>query len=193
MSERARAMGSQAAGKVAAELAAGERVITLTSSEGEFRVSEAGARLSPYLARMIGNGENVVALLNIPTPALETVTKYCNKHAAAAVSAAANPSAAASSSSNAAPPRGDSELDKWDRELVGGLGMDALYDLLMAANFLGIEALIDTVSERVANEIKACKTPKEIREKFGITDDLTFHEKEEIRRENAWAFGPDDI
>ncbi|GJN10959.1 hypothetical protein PR202_ga29109 [Eleusine coracana subsp. coracana] len=116
-------------------------------------------------------------------------------NSSAAPDAIANPSAAAttSSSSNVAPPYGDSELDEWDRKLVGDLNMDALYHVLMAAYFLRFEGLVDTVCQKVADVIKSCETPKKIRETFGIPDDLTPEEKEGLLKEFAWAFGPDDI
>ncbi|GJN33159.1 hypothetical protein PR202_gb21726 [Eleusine coracana subsp. coracana] len=285
--------GEKGAVEALKELAAGERMITLTSSEGQaFRVSEAVARLSPHLAGLIGDGDDVViALPDVPALALVTVIEYCTKHAAIANPSAAassssssnaadaaitnlidavdaaiakhnatassssnvadaaitnpsaapdtaitnpiatvdaaianpsatasssssnaadaaitnpsaapdaaitNPSAAAttSSSSNVAPPYGDSELDEWDRELVRDLSVDALYHVLMAAHFLRIEGLVDTVCQKVADVIKFCETPKKIRETFGIPDDLTREEKEGILKEFAWAFGPDDI
>jgi S-phase kinase-associated protein 1 len=170
---------------------AGEMIITLTSLEGmEFRLTEAEARLSSHLASMIDNGGNVLALAtNIPAHALDKVTKYCNKHAAAG-----NPSrsGAAATTSAAATAR---DLENWDRELVRELDddVDALYDLVVAADFLRLNGLVDVVCEKVAGIIKRCDTPKEIRETFRIPDDLSAEQKEKIRNEYIWAFGPDDI
>jgi S-phase kinase-associated protein 1 len=168
--------------------AAGERMITLTSSDGkEFLVSEAGARLSPHLAGMIGDGDNNIALRNVPSRALEEVARYCNKHPAA------KPSSEAAGSGGAQAPRnGNQELDKWDRDLVGGLGSDALYDLLVAADFLGIDGLVDAACDSIASVIKAYETPRQVREALRIPDDLTDKEKEEIRKKYAW-FDPDGM
>jgi S-phase kinase-associated protein 1 len=166
--------------------AAGERTITLTSSDGkEFLVSEAGARLSPHLAGMIGNGHNNIALRNVSSRALEKVARYCNKHPA-------KPGSAAGSSGVQTPWNGNEELDKWDRDLVGGLGSDALYDLLVAADFLGIEGLVDAACDNIASVIKRYETPKQVREALRIPDDLTEKEKEEIRKKYAW-FDPDGM
>ena len=42
----------------------------------------------------------------------------------------------------------------------------------------------------VSNIIRACSTGEEIRQRFGIPNDFTPEEEEEIRRENAWCEPP---
>jgi S-phase kinase-associated protein 1 len=64
---------------------------------------------------------------------------------------------------------------------------DVLYDLIIAANFLNIKGLLDLLCQAVADMIKG-KTPDEIRELFGVENDFSPEEEEEVRRENAWAF-----
>merc|ERR1719473_1457198 len=39
----------------------------------------------------------------------------------------------------------------------------------------------------VADYIKQCKTPQEIRRRFNIKNDFTPEEEEEVRKENAWC------
>ena len=41
---------------------------------------------------------------------------------------------------------------------------------------------------QVAEYIKQCKTPEEIRLRFNIPNDFTPEEEEEVRKENAWYF-----
>ncbi|XP_062186759.1 SKP1-like protein 1B [Phragmites australis] len=48
-------------------------------------------------------------------------------------------------------------LEKWDRELVDGLGQDALYDLIIAANYLDIQGLLNATGQKVTDMMK-CKT-----------------------------------
>ena len=39
----------------------------------------------------------------------------------------------------------------------------------------------------VADDIKKCKTPQEIRRRYNIKNDFTPEEEEEIRKENDWC------
>ncbi len=42
-------------------------------------------------------------------------------------------------------------------------------------------------ARQVAEYIKQCKTPEEIRLRFNIPNDFTPEEEEEVRKENAWC------
>lgn len=61
------------------------------------------------------------------------------------------------------------------------------YDVLQAANYLGIEDLIDLGCTAVADKMRG-KTPEQIRETFDIENDYTAEQEAEVRRQNAWAF-----
>ena len=58
---------------------------------------------------------------------------------------------------------------------------------LQAANYLNIKDLLELTCQTVADMIKG-KTPEEIRRTFGIKNDFTPEEEEEVKRENQWAF-----
>merc|ERR1711907_591414 len=62
-----------------------------------------------------------------------------------------------------------------------------LFNVILAANFLDIKSLLDLTCKKVAEYIKECKTPEEIRKRFNIKNDFTPEEEEEVRRENAWC------
>ncbi|WMV16105.1 hypothetical protein MTR67_009490 [Solanum verrucosum] len=62
-----------------------------------------------------------------------------------------------------------------------------LVGVLLAANFFDDKQLTEVVIQEFANRIKG-KPIEEIREVFGIANDYTPVEEEEIRRENAWDF-----
>ncbi|KAF8668802.1 hypothetical protein HU200_051999 [Digitaria exilis] len=158
-------------------------MITLVSSEGKvFKVSEDAARLSTVLADMIDNG---CAGGDIPVPnatarALATVIKYCEKHADEP-----DPDHGGGSSSTAA---SDKEtLAEWDRKLVDNLTTNALFDLLLASNFLDIKGLLGVASQKVADMIQS-KTPAQVRTIFGIANDFTPEEEAKIRGESPWAY-----
>ena len=57
------------------------------------------------------------------------------------------------------------------------------WDLAMAANYLNISSLYYYTCQKLAELMKG-KNPDEIRDMFGIEDDLTEEEKQEIRRSN---------
>ncbi|XP_057823109.2 SKP1-like protein 1B [Cryptomeria japonica] len=81
-----------------------------------------------------------------------------------------------------------SELDvkTWDKEFVK-VDQATLFDIILAANYLNIENLLDLTCQTVADMIKG-KTAEEIRKIFNIKNDYTREEEEEVRRENQWAF-----
>jgi len=62
-----------------------------------------------------------------------------------------------------------------------------LFDLILAANYLNIQSLLDLTCQSVADMIKG-KTPEQIRETFNIKNDFSPEEEEEIRKQNQWAF-----
>ena len=57
----------------------------------------------------------------------------------------------------------------------------------MASNYLELKDLLDETCKKVAEYIKQCKTPQEIRRRFNIKNDFTPEEEEAIRKENSWC------
>ena len=167
------------------------KIITLMSSDGMlFKVSEAAARLSVLLADMIDQGcaKGIIQLPNVDARALATVLEYCKEHADA--TATANPDAnhgvAEGSSSSNSEASGEA-LKEWDRKLVDGLSQDALCDVVIAAQFLHIKGLLDAACQKVADNVKGYSV-EQMREMFGIANDFTEEEEEELRKESPWAF-----
>ncbi len=78
------------------------------------------------------------------------------------------------------------ELKKWEQEFIK-LDDKLLFDIIVAANYLEITQLLDLSCECVANYIKQCSTPKDIRRRFGISNDFTPSEEGEIMEENSWC------
>ena len=110
--------------------------------------------------------ENSIPIPEIDTPILNLVIKYCEYHY--------------QTKDN------DDEKKKWDEEYIK-LEDDLLFQLILAANYLEITPLLDLTCATVANYIKACTTPQEVRRRFNIENDFTNQEMEVIEKENAWC------
>ena len=66
------------------------------------------------------------------------------------------------------------------------LDQEALFDLILAANYLDIKPLLDLSCAKVASLIKN-KSIQEIRRFFSIENDFTPEEEAQIMEENKWA------
>jgi S-phase kinase-associated protein 1 len=63
---------------------------------------------------------------------------------------------------------------------------ETLFELILAANYMHIQPLLDLTCATVASMIKG-KTPEEIRKTFNIVNDFTPEEESQIREENKWC------
>lgn len=77
------------------------------------------------------------------------------------------------------------DIDDWDQKFMQ-VDQEMLFEIILAANYMDIKALLDVGCKTVANMIKG-KSPEEIRKTFNIQNDFTPEEEEQIRRENEWA------
>ena len=76
------------------------------------------------------------------------------------------------------------DIEEWTKEYVS-VDKEELYRLIIGADFLGIQSLIDITGQTIADMITG-KTPDEIRTHFNIVNDLTPDEEHEIRQRNTW-------
>lgn len=77
------------------------------------------------------------------------------------------------------------DISAWDADFLK-VDQGTLFELLLAANYLGVDGLLDAACKTVANQIRG-KGPEEIRKTFNITNDFTPEEEEEVRLENQWC------
>eukprot|EP00253_Pinus_taeda_P035294 PITA_35294 len=156
---------------------ASESKVSLRSSDGElFDVTEAVAFESQTIKYMIEDTgtANAIPLPNVSSEILSKVIAYCKYHVDAQ-----NPAHEKSAIS-------EEDMKIWDEDFVK-VDQDTLLDLILAANYLNIENLLDLTCQTIAEMIKG-KTPEEIRKTFNLKNDFTPEEEEEVRRENQWAF-----
>lgn len=76
-------------------------------------------------------------------------------------------------------------ITEWDANFIK-VDQPFLFEIILAANYLHIQPLLDLSCKTVANMIKG-KSPQEIRETFNIPNDFTPEEEEKVRKENAWT------
>merc|ERR1711977_104525 len=156
-----------------------EEVVLLSKDEREFKVkfgivmySETIKALSSFPDEEEDREDWSVPAASIPLPPvegsiLEKVIDYCTYHTEHKEAK-------------------EDETEAWDKQFAA-VDDDTLFSLILAANYLDIKSLLDLTCKTVADYIKACKTPQEIRRRFNIKNDFTPEEEEEVRKENAWC------
>uniref|UniRef100_A0A6G1SE86 S-phase kinase-associated protein 1 n=1 Tax=Aceria tosichella TaxID=561515 RepID=A0A6G1SE86_9ACAR len=77
------------------------------------------------------------------------------------------------------------DINSWDSDFLK-VDQGTLFELLLAANYLGIDGLLDAACKTVANQIRG-KQPEEIRKTFNIQNDFTQEEEAEVKLENQWC------
>eukprot|EP01024_Parvocaulis_polyphysoides_P009953 TRINITY_DN1325_c0_g3_i2.p5 TRINITY_DN1325_c0_g3~~TRINITY_DN1325_c0_g3_i2.p5 ORF type:complete len:136 (+),score=32.70 TRINITY_DN1325_c0_g3_i2:66-473(+) len=81
---------------------------------------------------------------------------------------------------NSSDEKKEEELQKWSDTFDA----QQLYDMVMAANFLVIDSLLDHICDVIAEKYVRGQPIEQIRATFGIVNDFTPEEEEEIQRQN---------
>jgi S-phase kinase-associated protein 1 len=157
--------------------------VTLTSNEGStIEVDRVVAERSMLIKNLIEDlGDDAIAnspipIPNVNDPVLRKVVEWCEHH---------RNDAAQSADDDNDNRKKTTDIDEWDQKFMQ-VDQEMLFEIILAANYLDIKALLDVGCKTVANMIKG-KSPEEIRKTFNITNDFTPEEEEQIRRENEWA------
>jgi len=79
------------------------------------------------------------------------------------------------------------ERPSWEEEFMGNFQIDDIFPLILAANYLAAEPLLNASALSVAHRIKG-KSPQELRAFLKIENDFTPEEEEQNAKECAWAF-----
>ncbi|PKA48058.1 SKP1-like protein 4 [Apostasia shenzhenica] len=159
-------------------MASVEMKIKLRSSDGmKFKVDEAVAKESKTILQLIEDGmaDKAIPLPKISGKILRIVLKYCKKHVEYSSKSAVDRSVM-------------EEFKRWESDFVQ-VDQITLFELIRAAWDLKIEGLLDLTCQTAADMIKRIPL-EEIGRLFSVGSDLTPEEQEEIRRENQWAFEP---
>ena len=140
------------------------------------------AQKSILLKNMIDDmGQEAMLTQAIPIPnvngtVLDKIIEWCKQH-----QGDPNPTEQDDSDSR----KKTTDIEEWDQKFMQ-VDQEMLFEIILAANYLDIKALLDIGCKTVANMIKG-KSPEEIRKTFNIQNDFTPEEEDQIRRENEWA------
>ncbi|KAL8744990.1 MAG: hypothetical protein Q9190_002831 [Brigantiaea leucoxantha] len=158
------------------------QIIKLQSSDGaEIPVERDIAERSILIKNMIEDIGDEAMTEAIPIPnvneaVLTKVLEWCQHHRA-------DPPSTTDDDSDSR--KKTTDIDEWDQKFMQ-VDQEMLFEIILAANYLDIKALLDVGCKTVANMIKG-KSPEEIRKTFNIQNDFTPEEEDQIRRENEWA------
>ncbi|KAJ3119936.1 hypothetical protein HK098_005000 [Nowakowskiella sp. JEL0407] len=159
--------------------------VTLISQDGlSFSVEKIVAERSLLLKNMlddVGDEDSPIPLPNVTGNILQKIIDYCTHHK----SDPPTPSDDDRENFESSTRKRSDDIDLWDSEFIK-VNNDELFEIILAANYLDIKALLDLGCKTVANMIKG-KSPEAIREMFNIENDFTPEEEEQIKRENEWA------
>ncbi|KAI9881324.1 MAG: hypothetical protein M1830_003331 [Pleopsidium flavum] len=161
---------------------ASTNMIALMSSDNEeIPVEREVAERSILIKNMMEDVGDAATAEAIPIPnvnatVLKKVIEWCQHHRA-------DPPASTDDDSDSR--KKTTDIEEWDQKFMQ-VDQEMLFEIILAANYLDIKALLDVGCKTVANMIKG-KSPEEIRKTFNIQNDFTPEEEDQIRRENEWA------
>ncbi|KAG2548887.1 SKP1-like protein 13 [Panicum virgatum] len=186
-----------------AEAGDGDDLVLVADCGAEVRLSRSAARMSTTIVHMMDDcAEGRVPVAGVHAGVLRLMAAYCERHAphydpAASAARLRDPfppfpiefAPAAHPIRPVTDPGPDPHgLEAWDYKFIADLpDNSALFAVILAANYLAIEDLVDLGCTAVADKMRG-KTPEQIRVAFDIENDYTPEQEAEVRRENAWAF-----
>jgi len=165
----------------AMEMVQGKQSIVLVSSDGQaFPISRDAAcrslTIKNMLEDMAASDGTPVPLANVKARALKQVVTFCEYHLD-------HPEAESKFVKGGKIDR----FSEWDAKFTNDLKEDlwALFETILAANYLDIKPLLEVLCRTVAAMIKG-KTPQEVCKMFNIRSDCTEAELEQIKKANPW-------
>lgn len=154
------------------------KVKLLSKDDQAFEVAKHVAELSVTLKNMledIGDIDTPIPLPNVSGAILKKIIEYCQYYID-------NPPAMVEGQKDE---KRTDDITPWEQNYCQ-IDNIALFDLILAANYLDIKPLLDLTCKTVANMIKG-KSPEEIRTTFNIKNDFTPEEEDAVRKENEWC------
>eukprot|EP01006_Ploeotia_vitrea_P061143 TRINITY_DN77336_c0_g1_i1.p1 TRINITY_DN77336_c0_g1~~TRINITY_DN77336_c0_g1_i1.p1 ORF type:complete len:186 (-),score=29.48 TRINITY_DN77336_c0_g1_i1:87-644(-) len=159
-------------------------VILKTSEDKEFVLSRDALKLSKILSDILDDSpteeETVIPVNNVDAATLQCVAPYLEHYATSTPPTIDKPLRAPL----------QELLNDWDKDYVyktlfrdgDEKQHEPLFKTLLAGNFLGVEPLRDLCCATIANMLRG-KTPEQIKEVFGVTEDFTPEEIKQVEKE----------
>eukprot|EP00543_Licmophora_paradoxa_P006655 CAMPEP_0202442312 /NCGR_PEP_ID=MMETSP1360-20130828/1767_1 /ASSEMBLY_ACC=CAM_ASM_000848 /TAXON_ID=515479 /ORGANISM="Licmophora paradoxa, Strain CCMP2313" /LENGTH=139 /DNA_ID=CAMNT_0049057645 /DNA_START=215 /DNA_END=634 /DNA_ORIENTATION=+ len=117
-----------------------------------------------------------ICLPNVKATVLQKVIEFCEHHKREPMTRIGKPLNSPSMAD---------VVQKWYADYVD-VEKAVLFELISAANYMDIQALLDLTCATVASMIKE-ETPERIRTMFNITNTFTPEEEAQVREENKWC------
>mmetsp|Transcript_7728 Transcript_7728/g.11812 ORF Transcript_7728/g.11812 Transcript_7728/m.11812 type:complete len:194 (-) Transcript_7728:111-692(-) len=156
-----------------------ENVILISKDGESFQVPTEVAKMSELVHSMMEDGEDAseFPLPNVSSSTLKRVIDFCRHHCQEEPMAEI-PKPLKSGLSDV--------VSEWYATYTTQLEQEALFELILAANYMDIKPLLNLACATVATMIQN-KTVEEIRTTFNITNDFSPEEESQIREENKWC------
>ena len=156
--------------------------IRLVCDNEKIDIDQEVANKSPVLKSMIEDTgkEGDIVIPNIKAPILRKVIEYCTHYRNSKPKDIKKPLLRRNLVENG--------VDQWDANFINLDQTEELIDLVVAANFLDIESLLDLGCAKIAVMIKD-KSVEEIREFLDIDNDFTAEEEKRVNEESKVTGG----
>jgi len=154
-----------------------DAIVRLRSKDGEvFDLPKKSAMMSKLIKTAVENDKSketdIIDLVHLESDIVRKIIEYMNYHSKVPPRSIEKPLAS---------PNLKDLVDEWDAKFAD-VDQDMMFRILLAANYMHIQPLLLLMCAKVASLIKG-RTPEEIRKTFGIKDDATPEEEEEVRKQ----------
>ncbi|KAJ3708324.1 hypothetical protein LUZ61_012029 [Rhynchospora tenuis] len=82
------------------------------------------------------------------------------------------------------------DVHQWEEEFFTRIGPDALFDLLVVANYMDAQDVVERGTDYVAEFVKKSRVD-EIRAYLGMKNDFTPEEERQLKKDFPWSFEED--
>eukprot|EP01029_Cantina_marsupialis_P028065 TRINITY_DN774435_c0_g1_i1.p1 TRINITY_DN774435_c0_g1~~TRINITY_DN774435_c0_g1_i1.p1 ORF type:complete len:159 (+),score=33.79 TRINITY_DN774435_c0_g1_i1:107-583(+) len=144
----------------------------------EFEVETEVGQMSELVRSMTEDGATTeVPLHNVKSSVLSKILDFCQKHVRDPLPDLEKPLPSEDLTKCGVP--------QWDIDFIN-VDQEMLFELILAANYMSIQPLLDLGCAKVASMLKG-KSPEQIRKQFGIINDFSPEEEAQVREENRWC------
>jgi S-phase kinase-associated protein 1 len=153
-----------------------ESIEVITQDEKRIKIPKTLASMSEYIKGVIAADASAkeIPVKNVNAKTIEKIIQWMEYHKKVASRAIPRPLKSGDLKETVGP---------WDANYID-LDIDAVFDILLAANFLDIKPLLELCCARIAS-LMIGKTPKQIRKAFNLPDEFSPEEEARIRKEFA--------